>query len=141
MPLDPNAHAFFQFLKDKRGRDFPFQYKLVHAPELIVPADLNIGGDLSLYNLPQLKTLPADLSIGGGLSLYNLPQLKTLPTGLNVGKDLYLRNIPQLTTLPAGLNIGRNLYLTNTPLKKHSKDEIRTMIEKQGGSIKGEINI
>jgi len=119
--LDPNIlHSFFQFLKDKRGRDFPIQYKLVHAPELIVPADLNIGGNLSLYNLPNLKTLPAGLNVGGYLRLYNLPNLKTLP---------------------AGLNVGGYLNLANTPLNKYSEEEIRAMIEKQGGSIKGRIYI
>jgi len=116
-----------------------FQYKLAHAPELITPADLNVAGNLTLNNLPQLKNLPAGLNIGGNLNLYNLPQFTTLPAGLNIGGYLYLYNLPQLKTLPAGLNIGGDLYLWDTPLTKYSEDEIRAMIKKQGGSIKGRI--
>ena len=65
-----STYNFFRFLEDKKGKNIPFKYKLIHAPETLNKEDLHIQGQLDL----------SDSSI------------QSLPEGLKVGGDLYIRN-------------------------------------------------
>jgi len=76
----------------------------------------------------------------GDLNLRNTP-ITSLPDNLKVGGNLYLGNTP-ITSLPDNLQVGGDLDLENTPLsKKHTKEQIKQMIEDNGGYVKGDIYI
>jgi hypothetical protein len=58
-----------------------------------------------------------------------------------VGGGLYLKNT-KITSLPNNLSVGGYLYLQNAPLsKKYTKEQIKQIIEDNGGYVKGNIYI
>jgi len=120
-----------RYIKDGNKGDLD----LWETPIEKLPDNLKVGGGLNLINTP-IKELPDNLQVGGGLYLINTP-IKKLPDNLKVGGSLYLRNTP-IKELPDNLQVGGNLYLPNTPLsKKYSREEIRSIIGKRGGYVKG----
>jgi hypothetical protein len=60
---------FFKFLEDKEGKNPPLKYKFIYDQESLTPEDLNIEGDLDLYNT-QITSLPDNLTVGGNLWFY-----------------------------------------------------------------------
>ena len=95
-------------------------------------------GSLYLGKAP-ITSLPDKLTkVGGGLNLENTP-IASLPDNLEVGSWLNLERT-EIASLPNNLKVGWNLSLYNTPLSgKHTKEEIRKMIEEKGGYVKGDI--
>jgi hypothetical protein len=76
----------------------------------------------------------------GDLNLRNTP-ITSLPDNLKVGGYLYLENT-KITSLPDNLSVGGSLNLGNTPLsKKYTKEQIKQMIEDNGGYVKENIYI
>jgi len=112
-----NIYNLFKFLEDKKGKKIPLKFKLLHAPETIEKEDLNVEGDLNLYKT-KISSLPDNLTVEGYLGLYGT----------------------QISSLPDNLKVEGNLNLGQTPLaEKYSKEQIRQMIEKKGGKVKGRI--
>ena len=135
----PNIYNFFKFLEKKKGTKTPIEAKLLYAPEEITDEDLNVEGDLNLRNTP-ITSIPDNLSVGGDLYLSN-SKITSLPDNLKVGGSLFLSNT-KITSLPDNLQVEGSLYLRNTPLEVlYSEKEIRNMIEKKGGYVKGEIYV
>ena len=142
-----------QYIKDGSKGDL----YLANTPITSLPNNLNVGGNLNLENTP-ITSLPNNLSVGGYLDLGNTP-ITSLPNNLSVGGNLYLRNTPitslpnnlkvggnldladtKITSLPDNLSVGGDLDLYNTPLsKKYTKEQIKQMIEDNGGYVKGDI--
>jgi len=154
-----NIYNLFKFLEKKRGTETPLQVKLLYAPDELTDEDLNVKGNLDLYNssldsLPDglkvggdlnlgyapITSLPDNLKVGGYLSLVHSP-ITSLPNNLSVGSSLYL-GITPITSLPDNLKVEKDLYLQGTPLaKKYSKEEIIKMILDKGGYFKGNIHV
>ena len=104
-----------------------------------LPNNLTVGRYLDLDNT-QITELPDNLKVGGSLNLRNTP-ITTLPDNLSVGLSLNLDNSP-ITSLPDNLTVFGSLWLSNTPLsKKYSREEIKDIIERQGGNVTKNIYI
>jgi hypothetical protein len=124
-----------QYIKDGGKGDL----NLRNTPITSLPNNLKVRGYLDLRNTP-ITSLPDNLSVGGGLYLYNTP-ITSLPDNLSVRGDLNLYNT-KITSLPDNLNVGGYLNLENTPLsKKYTKEQIKQMIEDNGGYVKENIYI
>ena len=130
--MQPNIYNFFKFLNQEEQRPIPFIVKLTHAPETLTPQELNVKGDLDLYNTP-ITSLPEGLTVKGNLDLGDCTSLKELPKGLTVRGSLSLENT-EITSLPEGLTVGGFLFLRGTPLSNKTDEQIRA-----GRNINGEI--
>jgi hypothetical protein len=131
-----NLEKVFNFIKEKRGYDYPVKYKLVNGIEL-TEDELNIEGNLDLSGR-NIKSLPDNLHVDGNLLLFNT-NIISLPNNLHVGGTLHLSNT-KITSLPDNLKVGENLDLRETPISKmYTEEEIRKMIEDKGGYVKGSI--
>lgn len=132
-----NIEKVFDFIKEKRGYDYPFIYKLVKG--LPVSEDeLNIEGHLRLGDTG-VSFLPDNLNVHGFLSLTRLSKITHLPNNLTVHDDLYM-NHTNIETIPNNLKVSGDLHLLYTPLsKKFGREAIRKIIEDKGGSIRGMI--
>jgi hypothetical protein len=131
-----NLEKVFNFIKEKRGYDYPVIYKLLNGIPLS-DDELHINGylDLSGLNIP---SFPDNLKVGGSVYL-NSTNITSLPDNLHVGGELYLINT-NITSLPDNLHVGGSLDLYNTPISKtYTEEEIRKMIEDKGGFVKGYI--
>jgi len=107
--------------------------ELENSPITELPNNLQVGGSLYL-SYSQITELPNNLNIGGFIKLSYTP-IQKLPDNLKVVGSLWLHD-SQITELPNNLEVGADLNLFDTPLsKKYSKQEIRDIIEKQGGTI------
>jgi hypothetical protein len=144
-----------QYIKDGGKGDL----NLGNTPITSLPDNLSVGGDLDL-EYTKITSLPDNLQVGGNLDLYNTPitsipdnlkvggylyleytKITSLPDNLSVGGFLNLENTP-ITSLPDNLSVGGSLNLGNTPLsKKYTKEQIKQMIEDNGGYVKGNIYI
>jgi len=134
-----NIYNLFKFLEKKKGTKTPLRIKLLNAPEEITDEDLNVEGNLSLHNR-KITSLPDNLSVEGNLYLQNTP-ITSLPDNLKVGDSLNLFGA-SISSIPDNLQIERNLYSSDTPLaEKYTKEEIKKMIEKKGGYVKGKIYV
>ena len=111
---------------------------LYGTPIESLPSNLKtVGGDLNLSESKILE-LPEGLTVNGYLRL-GLTQITTLPSDLTVDGNLYL-NWSQISSLPSNLKVGGGLYLSQTPLsEKYIIEQIRQMIEDNGGYVIGEI--
>jgi hypothetical protein len=147
-----NIEKVFEFIKEKRGYDYPVLYKLLNELPLS-DEDLIIDGDLDLNNT-KITSLPDNLHVGGFLDLSDtnitsLPdnlhvegnlslshtKITSLPNNLHVGGHLYVFNT-KITSLPDNLHVKGNLYLLKTPLsKKYTKEQIKILIIQKGGTI------
>jgi hypothetical protein len=124
-----------QYIKDGSKGDLDLR----NTPITSLPNNLSVGGGLYLYNTP-ITSLPDNLKVGGYLYLENT-KITSLPDNLKVGGNLDLYNTP-ITSLPNNLSVGGFLNLGNTPLsKKYTKEQIKQMIEDNGGYVKGNIYI
>ncbi len=124
-----------QYIKDGSKGDL----NLRNTPIISLPGSLNVGGALNLRNTP-ITSLPDNLSVGGDLYL-EYTKITSLPDNLKVGGNLDLYNTP-ITSLPDNLSVGGFLNLANTPLsKKYTKEQIKQMIEDNGGYVKENIYI
>ena len=131
-----NLEKVFEFIKEKRGYDYPVIYKLLNGLPLSED-ELTIDGDLDLTNT-NITSLPDNLKVGGDLVLEN-SKITSFPDNLYVGEFLDIRNT-KINTIPDNLYVGGYLYLNYTPLsKRYSKEEIREMIEDMGGYLGGNI--
>lgn len=111
-----NLDKVFDFIKDKRGYEYPFLYKLLNDIPLSED-DLNVRGDLTLYD-SNLDTLPNKLTIMGDL-LMSDSSFKKIPNGLKIYGDM---------------------YILNTPCSRMFTDkEIKKIIKDYGGFVKGTI--
>ncbi len=159
--MKQHAVQFFKFLEDTEGKGVPFRVKLLNSnkfkftkDELDVKNDLNlkdtpikslpnglrVGGSLNLYGCKLLKALPNRLLVRGSLELSHT-LIQSLPKKLEVGGSLFLSNTP-IKSLPNGLRVGATLSLFNTPLAKmYNEDQIRNMIESNGGYVQDYIII
>ena len=109
-----NLEKVFEFIKEKRGYDYPVIYKLVNGIEL-TEDELNIEGNLDLHNT-NITSLPDNLHVGGTLHL----------------------SYTKITSLPDNLKVGENLDLRETTISKmYTEEEIRKMIEDKGGYVNG----
>ena len=140
--MKPHIVKFLQFLEDKEGKNAPLRLKLLNQDGFKFTKDeLNVRGNLILSN-NNVTSLPIGLQVGKSLYLNGCTSLKSLPDGLKVGWSLYLSGCTSLKSLPDGLKVGWSLYLYDTPLAKlYSEDEIRTMIEANGGYVGKHISI
>lgn len=149
-----NAYNFFKFLKDKRGKKFPFLYKFRTAPETLTAEDLHIKGSLVFGEgddgaLPDnltiegdliltdthTKYLPKNLTVGASLDVRDSPDLEYLPDNLTVGGDLSIEG-SRVSEIPYNLNVG-GFYAGYTPLaSKYSEQQIKKMIVDRKGSVK-----
>jgi len=115
--LDPGFKiqrcAGLQRLPDQA--DYPSHLKLDRCLNLrSLGADLRVGGNLSLTQLPCLERLPDGLHVPGTLHLEDLAALSDLGEGLVVEGNLVIWNLPSLACLPHGLKVGRDLILGNS---------------------------
>ena len=112
-----NIYNLFKFLEKKKGTKTPLRVKFLYAPDELTDEDLNVEGNLDLFDT----------------------SLTSLPDGLKVGGDLNLGYAP-ITSLPDNLKVGGNLYLYNTSLaKEYDEIQIGQMIGDKGGYVKGVI--
>jgi len=108
-----NLKKIFEFLKEKRGYNYPVIYKLINGIPL-TKDELNFKDTLNLENT-KITSLPDNLTVGGSLNL----------------------SCTKIDSIPYNLSVGRSLNLINTPLsEKYSREQIRKMIEDKGGEIK-----
>ena len=102
-----------------------------------LPGDLQVTRYIDLTD-SEIKSLPENFSTNAFMGL-NGTSIKSLPNNLTVNNDVSL-NGSLINSIPKNLQISGYLDLRNTPIsKKYTKDEIRKLIEKNGGSVKGEI--
>ena len=145
----------FEFLEDNEEHNAPFRWKILNNIPL-TKEDLNVKGNLDLYEYKSLTSLPKGLKVGSNLDVSHTPKLKSLPSDLDVKGNIYMggtkiTSLPEglkvggtmyvyeaeLSSLPKGLEVGGDLYLREVDLKNYSDDELREMIKP--GFIKGEI--
>ncbi len=89
--------------------------------------------DLDLRNTP-IKSLPNNLTVYKKLILNDTPFLKSLPDNLTADWIIIRRS--QIDSIPYNLNVDY-LMLEDIPLiKKYDKEQIKKMIEDNGGSVK-----
>lgn len=149
-----NLNKVFEFIKEKRGYDYPHLYKLFNGLPL-TNDELTFNYSLDLRN-KNITTLPDNLTIIDGGLFLTYSKIKTLPNNLTVGKSLFLTNA-DITSLPDNLYVGRNLYIEgtkidkipnnlrienefwviDTPLSKYNYEDIKKMIEDKGGYLGG----
>ena len=113
-------------------------------------------GNLNLEN-SQITSLPDNFQVGGDLNLRKT-KITSLPDNLQVGGYLDLDS-SQITSLPNNLQVGGDLNLDYTPLSYEIKDskwwldfhsdltetlakkQVKKIIKKKGGEVKGRIYI
>ena len=133
-----NIEKLFKFIKDKRGYDYPFSYKLIKNIPLS-DDELNIGGDLDLL-YSDIVSLPDNLKVGRHLDL-RATNITSLPDNLSVGRDCNLSHL-NINSIPNNFNVYGDLFLCGNPItRKYTYREIRKMIEDKGGSVHGVIFI
>ena len=136
--MKPHIKQFFEFLEKKENRQIPLKAKLLNPKDYkIGPEDLNVKGDLDLWHTP-IESLPDNLTVEGRLNLFRT-QIESLPDNLTVGRTLSL-SYTRIKSLPDNLKVGEDLWLTRTPLaQKYTKEQIRYMVEENGGSVEESI--
>jgi hypothetical protein len=133
-----NIDKVFEFIKDKRGYKMPLRFKLLNRVPLSED-ELKIKGDLDFYS-DNVSLLPDNLTVLGYLDIRNT-QVKYLPDNLTVGGTLYASFL-YIDSIPDNLRVGGSLFLQGNPLiEKYDSVQIREMIEKKGGYVKGIIYV
>lgn len=131
-----NIETIFDFIKEKRGYDYPTVYKLLTGRpllenELIIHQDFDIS-------YTDIKSLPDNLIFYGDLNIEGC-EFKILPDDLQVSGALNIQ-FTLIDTIPNNLTVGSHIFMKGTPLsKKYSKEEIKQMIEEMGGYIGGSV--
>lgn len=128
-----NLEKVFNFIKDKRGYNAPFMYKLYND----IPFDkddLFIKGDLYLSGRNSLPTLPDNLTVTQDFFLIST-NLNSLPNNLTVGGSLSCSNT-SLSEIPNKLTVHETFFIRKTPLsRKYNDEQINQMIKDKGGSV------
>ena len=85
---------FFEFLKDKEGREIPGRAKFLDPNYVFNVEDFeDKDGNISLEENPNIISIPTNnLTVKGYLTLNYCENLQSLPDNLTVGGDLYIRN-------------------------------------------------
>lgn len=131
-----NLETVFNFIKEKRGYDYPFVYKLFNGIPLSED-DLHVDGSLYLTNT-NITSLPNNLTIVGDLDLAST-EISTLPDNLTVDGWLDIRNT-NIISIPNNLRVNRTIFISHTPLtRRYFKFQINKMIENKGGYCNGDI--
>lgn len=147
----------FEFLEKKEKVEPPFFYKLLVSPETFTEKDLTIEGNLDLWrvdvkSLPEglkvkgylgledcvLEYLPDNLEVGGSLFLINAASLKKLPDNLTVGYNLHL-DYTHFEDVPVNLKVGGYINAGFSKLLRNYGEDLRREIERNGGSVGGEV--
>ena len=122
-----NILNLFKFIESKRSEyKLPDEVRLVHDTN---PIELN--GSISLFDSP-LTTLPDNLTVNGTLIIS--PKIKSLPDNLTVTNILSISHMDTLS-IPNNLNVGSLEVYNRSITNQHTKDDIRAMIEKNGGTV------
>jgi hypothetical protein len=133
-----NLETVFEFIKERRGYKMPLRFKLLNRLPL-TEDELKIKGDLDFYS-DNVSLLPDNLTVLGYLDIRNT-QVKYLPDNLTVGGTLYASFL-YIDSIPDNLRVGGGLFLQGNPLiGKYDSVQIREMIEKKGGYVKGIIYV
>lgn len=108
-----NLEKIFEFIKQKKGYEFPLLYKII-------------------YNKPLTEE---ELVFNGGLNLA-YTNVFSLPDNLHIKGDLNLNN-SDFSVIPNNLRVEEGLYIEDTPITmRYSVFNIRKMIEDKGGYVK-----
>jgi len=135
-----NIYNLFKFLEKKKGTKTPLGVKFIYAPDELTDEDLNVEGSLDLAANTARISLPNNLKVGGSLYLNN-SSITSLPDNLQVGGFLHLFKT-SISSIPSNLKVEVHLDLRQTPLaEKYFPHEIKKMIEKKGGYVKGKIYV
>ena len=113
-----NLEKVFNFIKQKRGYNYPIKYKLLNGLPLS-DDELYVEGDLDL-NFSKITSLPDNLHVNGYLYIY----------------------FSKIASIPDNLEVEGFLDIHNTPLSKNYRnreEEIRKMIEDKGGYVQSRI--
>jgi hypothetical protein len=129
-------YNLFKFIESKYPQyRTPLTFKMDNEIPL-TKEDLNVLGDFTIYDNPDLESLPEGLNVSRDVNLGFCTSLISLPKGLSVGRDLDLDNCHKLKALPKGLKVLGSINLKNTPIaEKYTVEQIREMCP----GIKGEI--
>jgi hypothetical protein len=132
-----NIGKVFEFIKEKKGYDYPLRYKLLNGIEL-TEGDLTIDGDLDLCG-SKITSLPDNLYVSGYLDLRNTG-IRVLPDNLQVGSWLDL-DYSLVEEIPNNLKVGDFLSIHSTPLLRINRyiDRIKHNIKDKGGYLGGNI--
>lgn len=129
-----NVETVFEFIKNKRGYDFPSVYKIITGRPLLKD-DLVIKDDLDI-SFSDITSLPDNLTIKGDLNIIGC-EFESLPDNLTVKEYLFIENT-KIDSIPKNLIVSGGFFVKNTPLSaKYSKDMIKKMVEDRGGKIYG----
>lgn len=105
-----------------------------------LPDDITIRGSLALSDTP-IRSLPDNLTIPGRLWILG-GSIKSLPDNLTIGKDLYMSNL-NFDEFPKNLKVQGDMEFIGSAIADnydiYSPNDIRKMIEDNGGSIGGRI--
>ena len=130
-----NIEKLFEFIKERRGYDYPLRYKLLNGIEL-TEGDLTVNGDLNLI-LYKLSSLPDNLRVKGDMWLDYSDRIFSLPDNLHVGGNLSIE-FTDISSIPNNLYVGGNFGVRYTPLAElYTKEQILKMIDVKGGNIGG----
>jgi hypothetical protein len=128
-----NLETIFEFIKEKRGYEYPVIYKLLNGLPL-TDDELNIEGIAVDLRHSDITSLPDNLKISRDLSLYH-SKIESLPNNLRVGKYLDLRDT-KISSIPNNLIVGDGIFIHRTPLsKRYSIKVINDMIVDKGGDF------
>lgn len=153
-----NIEKVFDFIKEKKGLDYPFLYKLINNLPF-TESDLTIYGDIDFrgYNVSEL---PDNMVVNGRMNI-SYTTIDRLPNNLKVTKDLVCTG-SFITKLPDNLEvwgdvfcgdtqireIGHNIKiyglitLWDTPItRKNDKTDINRMLEEHGCDVEGGIRM
>jgi hypothetical protein len=133
-----NIEKLFEFIKERRGYDYPLRYKLLKGIEL-TEGDLTVNGDLDLTN-SKLSSLPDNLRVKGDMWLDYSDRIFSLPDNLHVGSWLDL-DYSLVEEIPNNLKVGDFLSIHSTPLLRINRyiDRIKHIIKDKGGYLGGVI--
>jgi len=124
----------FQYLYDKKGKQIPFEFKLLNNLPLN-NSDLYVNGDLYLY-YSNITSLPDNLTVNGSLDLFQ-SKINSLPNNLTVNGDLTISNT-KISELPDDLTVLGDFYCHRSPLATNIKNDI-TLLNKYSKEITGKL--
>lgn len=142
-----NITKIFDFIKEKRGYEYPIFYKLIYNLPL-TESDLKIDGDIDFRGY-HVSKFPENMVVNGRMDI-SYTTIESLPDNLTVTADLVCSG-SRITKLPDNLtvygdvfcgdsvlseighniNIGGILTLYDTPIKTmYSRFDMNRMLEK-----------
>jgi len=123
----------FEFIKNKRGYDYPLRYKLLNGIEL-TEGDLTVNGSLNLTKF-KLSSLPDNLRVNGNMWLDYSDRLYSLPDNLYVEGNLSVE-FTDISSIPNNLYVGGIFSVRYTPLADlYTEEQVHKWIDVKGGSV------